>query len=228
MDTTARRSDAKPLQSSQIVDEGPLFPSETPRQRETIHSPLTDPAQQASDSAAADWSTGWDRGQNTPQVSINRAGNTAAVANSLSDTDLVKVQQPANAPQNAEKSGRAIDDLWDDASVWGQMAQSTPANQAPGTASTAPRNEAPQTAATNLDGANANPTQFTANPQTETEPAPTVKRDEPPWLPLLVVSLSLMGSLSANLFLGWSYVDARHKYRTLVRKTADKFRRAAA
>jgi hypothetical protein len=37
-----------------------------------------------------------------------------------------------------------------------------------------------------------------------------------------------MGSLSANLFLGWSYVDARHKYRTLVRKTADKFRRAAA
>jgi len=50
---------------------------------------------------------------------------------------------------------------------------------------------------------------------------------DPPWMPLLLVSLSLVGSLSANLFLGWSYVDARHKYRALVRKTADKFRRAA-
>jgi hypothetical protein len=50
----------------------------------------------------------------------------------------------------------------------------------------------------------------------------------PPWLPLLVVSLSLAGSLGANLFLGWSYLDARQRYRTLVQKTADKFRRAAA
>jgi hypothetical protein len=48
-----------------------------------------------------------------------------------------------------------------------------------------------------------------------------------PWLPLLLASLALVGSLSANLFLGWSYMDARQKYRTLVRKTADKFRRAA-
>jgi hypothetical protein len=49
--------------------------------------------------------------------------------------------------------------------------------------------------------------------------------EQPPWLPLLLVSLSLMGSLSANLFLGWSYLDARQKYRSLVRKTADTFRR---
>jgi hypothetical protein len=41
------------------------------------------------------------------------------------------------------------------------------------------------------------------------------------------VSLSLAGSLGANLYLGWSYLDARLKYSTLVRKTADKFRRAA-
>jgi hypothetical protein len=57
---------------------------------------------------------------------------------------------------------------------------------------------------------------------------PTLSTDQPPWLPLLVVSLSLAGSLGANLFLGWSYLDARQKYSTLVRKTADKFRRAAA
>jgi hypothetical protein len=47
-------------------------------------------------------------------------------------------------------------------------------------------------------------------------------------MPLLVVSLSLAGSLGANLFLGWSYMDARQKYRSLVQKTANKFRRAAS
>jgi hypothetical protein len=62
----------------------------------------------------------------------------------------------------------------------------------------------------------AKPDATSANPPTEA-----------PWMPLIVVSLSLVGSLSANLFLGWSYVDARHRYSVLVRKTANKFRRAA-
>jgi hypothetical protein len=43
---------------------------------------------------------------------------------------------------------------------------------------------------------------------------------------LAVVILSLVGSLSANVFLGLSYVDARQKYQGLVRRTADSFRRA--
>jgi hypothetical protein len=63
-----------------------------------------------------------------------------------------------------------------------------------------------------------------ATPTKATPPGPV---EEQPWLPLVVASLALVGSLSANLFLGWSYVDARQKYRALVRKTADKFRRAA-
>jgi hypothetical protein len=230
MDTIPRRTDARPFQSAQIVDEGPQFPAESPTQRETIHSPLTDPTQQASDSPTnADWSTGWNNGPSTPQVSINRAGNTTAIADGRNNTDLVQVQQPAGAPQNAEQPGRRFEDLWDDKSVWGQMAQSgPPANQAPNATSTAPTNEPQQPTVSNPDVANANRAQSPTIPQAATEPATTVKRDEPPWLPLLVVSLSLMGSLSANLFLGWSYVDARHKYRALVRKTADKFRRAAA
>ena len=61
--------------------------------------------------------------------------------------------------------------------------------------------------------------------------APTLQTptgDQVPWMPLLVVSLSLAGSIGANLFLGWSYIDARQKYRTLVQKTANKFRRATA
>lgn len=49
--------------------------------------------------------------------------------------------------------------------------------------------------------------------------------NQPPWVPFVVVCLTLVGSLSANLFLGWSYLDARQRYRLLVRKTADTFRR---
>jgi hypothetical protein len=66
-----------------------------------------------------------------------------------------------------------------------------------------------------------------ANPGGNQQPNQGPPAGELPWVPLLVVSLSLVGSLSANLFLGWSYIDARQKYRSLVRKTADTFRRAA-
>ena len=51
---------------------------------------------------------------------------------------------------------------------------------------------------------------------------------QPPWMPLLLVSLGLAGSIGANFFLGWSYMDARQKYRMLVRKTADAFNRATS
>jgi hypothetical protein len=49
-----------------------------------------------------------------------------------------------------------------------------------------------------------------------------------PWIPLLVVSLSLAGSLGANLFLGWSYADARHRYHLLVRRTSESLHKAAS
>lgn len=52
--------------------------------------------------------------------------------------------------------------------------------------------------------------------------------DPQPWLPLILVSLGLAGSLGANLFLGWSYMDARQRYQSLVRKTTDSFRRVGA
>jgi hypothetical protein len=80
------------------------------------------------------------------------------------------------------------------------------------------------------NGVTNNSTAVNADPRVlglQTPPS-SASAQQPPWLPLLIVSLSLVGSLSANLFLGWSYMDARHKYRSLVRKTADRFRRAAA
>jgi hypothetical protein len=46
-----------------------------------------------------------------------------------------------------------------------------------------------------------------------------------PWTSLIFTGLGLIGSLGANLFLGWSYMDARQRYQTLARKTAHSFRR---
>jgi hypothetical protein len=52
---------------------------------------------------------------------------------------------------------------------------------------------------------------------------------EPPqWMPLILSVMGLAASLAANLYLGVSYLDARQKYQSLVRKTAETFRRVKA
>lgn len=52
--------------------------------------------------------------------------------------------------------------------------------------------------------------------------------DQPAWVPLVLAVLGLAASFAANLYLGASYLDARQKYQSLVRKTADTFRRVSA
>ena len=44
------------------------------------------------------------------------------------------------------------------------------------------------------------------------------------WGPLLIAFVALFGSLGANLFLGYSYMDVRSKYLALLRKSARSFR----
>jgi hypothetical protein len=56
----------------------------------------------------------------------------------------------------------------------------------------------------------------------------TAAAEPQPWMPLIASVLTLAGSLAANLYLGVSYLDARQKYQSLVRKTADTFRRVKA
>jgi hypothetical protein len=65
-----------------------------------------------------------------------------------------------------------------------------------------------------------------ATPASPTAQAAAPK-EELPWWPFVGVNMGLVGSLAANLFLGWSYADARHKYRTLVRKTTHAFQKSA-
>jgi hypothetical protein len=50
--------------------------------------------------------------------------------------------------------------------------------------------------------------------------------DQLPWVPLLVVSLAFAGSFGANIYLGWSYADARHRYHSLVRRSTESFHKA--
>jgi hypothetical protein len=38
------------------------------------------------------------------------------------------------------------------------------------------------------------------------------------WIPLVLTGISLMGSLGANLFLGFSYLDVRYKYLSAIRR----------
>jgi hypothetical protein len=56
---------------------------------------------------------------------------------------------------------------------------------------------------------------------------PATPPEEVPWKPLLAVSLALAGSLGANFYLGMSYAEARHRYRTLVAKMTHAFEKKA-
>jgi hypothetical protein len=186
---------------------------------------------------ADSWATEWGSDTGAAQATISRGGDNREPANtSDSKRGQVATQSPP-APQTQSNGSWA--DLWAD-DPWEDSTQvrvaTTPTPQAPtipsNTVSQNPTNQPP------LLAPPANAAQSTTTPPIVLEPSlgpPAVgglassvaATDEPPWLPLLVVSLSLAGSLGANLFLGWSYLDARLKYSTLVRKTADKFRRPA-
>ncbi len=48
---------------------------------------------------------------------------------------------------------------------------------------------------------------------------------EKPWGLFVLTSLACLGSLGGNLFLGWSYFDARHKYHSALRRTVRGFTR---
>jgi hypothetical protein len=186
----------------------------------------------------------WDTNAAAAPATIGRAGNLPAAVTTA--RDLVPVQQPQG--QNVQPSQQAAS-TWEDPwakDPWGQAPQLATTAQLPQDArnnpatirdaaadwqmgnspstsiATQPTNQSLSVSPNNGLGTIGAPT---APPFNANQGQPSVTAEQVPWLPLLLVSLSLMGSLSANLFLGWSYLDARQKYRDLVRKTADTFRR---
>ncbi|MEM6329853.1 MAG: hypothetical protein AAF790_06355, partial [Planctomycetota bacterium] len=50
---------------------------------------------------------------------------------------------------------------------------------------------------------------------------------EKPWGLFVLTSLTCLGSIGGNMFLGWSYLDARHKYHSALRRTVRTFTRSS-
>jgi hypothetical protein len=228
--SASRGSDGWPLRMAD--NSGPSFPATVPGRDET------------------------DRHQAQPQraATIGRSGNASPMGSAHQDSNLVSVQ-PLPGSQNSSQAADGWTDPWGETDPWAQPAQSTPASAAnqyemnPGGAMqnagaewqvgdgrTQPNAGYPTNPVqTRTAAGTPNPGGHVlgqaqpnaATPVASSPNASPLTTEQRPWLPLLVVSLSLMGSLSANLFLGWSYLDARQKYRSLVRKTADTFRRVA-
>ena len=48
-----------------------------------------------------------------------------------------------------------------------------------------------------------------------------------PWMTTVMATLIALGSVGGNLFLGWSYLDARNKYRSALRRTSRTFGRVS-
>jgi hypothetical protein len=230
---------------------GPTFPAPSGLNRDA--SGIAQPNERAqaapASGAATDWADGWGTNAGAPPATIGRAGNTPATGSTSRGANLVPVQQlPGQSAQTAQQNTTTWDDPWG-RDPWAQTSQTAPAGQpVPNTRSegTTTMRDAAAEWQLGTNPANANapqnvPVSQTLNGISNNHPisgaglSPTTSQapsnalaEQQPWLPLLLVSLSLMGSLSANLFLGWSYLDARQKYRSLVRKTADTFRRVTS
>jgi hypothetical protein len=189
----------------------------------------------------------WDTGSAASTATISRAGNLPPAENTA--RELVPVQpQPGQNAQPSHQAASTVDDPWardfwgqaQQAQPWGQTTQTGPGNASTnrnpaaewqtgaGQATLIPAPPANQTLSGNPNNGFGTIGSQNVPPTGATQTVPNTTAEQQPWLPMLLVSLSLMGSLSANLFLGWSYLDARQKYRSLVRKTADTFRRVTS
>jgi hypothetical protein len=209
--TFARADSVAPLPSAAAPPQNNLLSLQPPQS-------ATEPLHQQQPAATNPWTKRWedDERWNQPPQSLPDA--TAA-----EPPRAAKQVATSHATENKADSGLASDQRYalpPAAAVPKQaVAEATPA-QPPQQAEIVPP-DAPIAAA-------AAPLYTTTTAPTAQPPAAVASAaEQPPWLPLLVVSLLLLGSVGANFFLGWSYFDARQKYRNLVRKTAAKFHRAA-
>ncbi len=203
-------------------------------------------------SAGDDWATSWDGNpSNNSAAPVGRNANSSPRSGPNRDSSFGPSQPVATNPQETGRmTGGQPTDSWNDNS-WSRNSQSPPGgpsasisaskpavfgpanNSGPGIQQ--PANSSPYGPSTAGSNANNFPS-VGANPNgqqppmvnTSTRPiqAGTSATGEPqPWVTFVLVMLSLVGSLAGNLYLGWSYLDARQKYQALVRRTADTFRR---
>jgi hypothetical protein len=204
--------------------------------------------------SADDWANGWSNNGNTQPVTIGRTGSVTSLGNTVRESDLVPLQSNNTASQDLRNTAAGRTSTgWPESGNWAQPSQPSLGTQAgigtvaAGQLSTngvtnglgsVPFNNQPQMQpqngqpmgnfnTVNTAAPGYNPLANGSNQATRT-PSGGNTANEQPWMPLILSVLTLAGSLAANLFLGMSYLDARQKYQSLVRKTADTFRRVKA
>ncbi len=245
-------TNAVPIENS-ATHNGRSYSSDSSRQT-TIHSPLTAPPGQSATPSAApanNWLNGWDTNSPAPQVTIGRTGNSPSATNTGRNADGLAAQPAAiSSPESKRTRDRKssdfrIDDPWPQTpqpSINGQtefgsgtatiaskptLTTGSNSTQQPSLPTINPPANGPAATNVNPAGFTPNGAQSAGGVNGVARAGPTSATNNPPqpWVPLIAAVLSLAGSLAANLFLGWSYLDARQKYESLVRRTAETFRR---
>ena len=236
---------------------GPSFPPPPAASNQPLHSVLADPSASSSNAGNQDWASVWGTSStpsssaSNSDVGVGMVPVTPRVQNSFPppptqtaavDPDAARWAWPSpsssatSVTANSNPSGAFADDRYKTASSDSSNAANEWANfpsQQNNSASSGPPNHiAAQSAPPVIPASNTRHQsaagqhpeigiQQQANQQLGQRP------EEVPWKPLLAVSLALAGSLGANLFLGWSYAEARHRYLVLVAKTTHSFQKAA-
>ena len=219
---------------------GPSFPPPRRTSNQPLHSVLADPATTNSRTAEQDWASVWGRGSTAGTAAGDSDGGvglvpvpprirtTSSPHTTATDPDAARWAWPSPTTVTANSSPAApqLDTRYSPTTP----APPTGTNQAAdpwASFGTSPK-PATATAPQNPPIANNQPAIGTQPPAVQSQAAQQPTRtDEVPWKPLLAVSLALAGSLGANVFLGMSYADARHRYHALVAKTTHSFQKAA-
>jgi len=208
-------------------------------------TPQSSPTSTARPAPTADnWAANWDGSADSNSPSIGRNANNPSRPAATRDSDFQNSQRVATNPPDTRSTAKPTDSWIDDS--WSRNAQSPNVPSAsiggPKTATIGPAGNtapaptnAPQLSPPtigpvgnnmNYGAPNSNAPQQPVTVNAAKPPQPATTTGEPqPWVTLLAAILGLAGSLAGNVYLGWSYMDARQKYQALVRRTADTFRR---
>jgi hypothetical protein len=236
-------------------DNGPSFTTDSYRGQPSFGSGTNTSSQSSPPpstirptAAPANWAATWDGSAENNSASMGRTANNQTRPASTRDSDFPTSPRLGTNLQDTRNTVAKPTDSWTDDS-WSRNSQSPQngvgasigASKTGGIGSAnnyAPTIQPPMNAQPNsppsigpiggtpsFGAPNPNPLQqpLTVNAAKPTQ-APT--NGEPQsWVTLLAAILGLAGSLAGNVYLGWSYLDARQKYQALVRRTADTFRR---
>lgn len=243
-------STSSPTSSS--FDNGPSFTTDSYRGTPPSFGSSANSAPQSSNSSpsrtapADNWASGWDgsasnntatAGNSAPSIGNNNTSRSGAShAPDFPNSPRIAANQQDTRTTAAKPADSWADDGWGRNSpsnkpvAIGSASNFPPAIQAP---ANSPQVGPPPFGTAGNNNVSSNGTNpFAAQQQQQqsagvngTKPLQTPGGEPQPWVTLLAAILGLAGSLAGNVYLGWSYLDARQKYQALVRRTADTFRR---